>query len=317
MKQPILRYALPLAAAGLLAFALVTSTARPQRAPAEPAVTPPRSPFAVSVAGLGVVEPNSELVAIGPQIPGVIEAVHVAVNQRVRRGDPLFTIDRRDTEARLAAQQAGLASARVLAADAAQQYALYQSIADPRAVSQDELDRRRFAADVAAKRVAEARAQVQVLATELERLTVRAPIDATVLRVNARAGEYAPAGELRDPLVTLGNVEPLHVRVEVDETDAARFTRDAPAVARARGNADAAARLTFVRAEPLLRPKRTLTGDGNERVDTRVLEVVYALDDAKFGAYVGQQVDVYIQAAAAAAATPAAPGERGSRGGAS
>ena len=48
--------------------------------------------------------------------------------------------------------------------------------------------------------------------------------------------------------------------------------------------------------EPLLKPKRTLTGDGAERVDTRVLEVIYALDGAGFDAHVGQQLDVFIQA---------------------
>jgi HlyD family secretion protein len=295
-RQPILRFGLPLAAAGLLVFALVTSTAHPKYPPGEPAIAPARSPFPDTVAGLGVVEPNSELVAIGPHIPGVIERVHVVVNQRVKRGDPLFTIDQRDTRARLESALARTESARVLQADTAQQYALFQAVTDRRAVSQDELDRRRFAAEAAAKAVREAEAQVQVLRTELERLTVRSPMDGTVLRVNARPGEFAPAGALRDPLLVMGNVDPLHVRVEVDETDAARFSAAAPALARPRGDAQARATLRYVRTEPLLVPKRTLTGDGAERVDTRVLEVIYALDDSGFDAHVGQQLDVFISA---------------------
>ena len=42
-------------------------------------------------------------------------------------------------------------------------------------------------------------------------------------------------------------------------------------------------------------PKRNLTGDGAERVDTRVLQVIYALPLEAENLYVGQPVDVYIE----------------------
>jgi RND family efflux transporter MFP subunit len=292
----LLRFGLPALAAALLVFALISSTAHPERQPAEPVVAPPRAPFEASVAGVGVVEPSSELISIGTHLSGVVATVPVQVGHKVKKGDPLFTIDDRDTRARLESELARLESARVAEADTAQQYALYRAITDRRAVSQDELDRRRFAAEAAAKAVREAEARVRVLRTELERLTVRAPIDGTVLRVNARAGEYAAAGVLAEPLMVLGDVEPLHVRVEVDETDAGRFRADAPAVAQVRGAAETQTSLRYVRAEPLLRPKRTLTGDGNERVDTRVMQIIFAIDDRAFAARVGQQVDVFIEA---------------------
>jgi hypothetical protein len=53
--------------------------------------------------------------------------------------------------------------------------------------------------------------------------------------------------------------------------------------------------LRFVRIEPYVVPKRSLTGDSLERVDTRVLQIVYAFDRPAFPVYVGQQVDVFIQ----------------------
>jgi HlyD family secretion protein len=299
-RQPLLRIGVPLLAAGLLAFALLSSTAHPEREATAPAIPPARSPFAAAVAGLGVVEPNSELIDIGTNLSGVVTAVHVRVGRKVRKGDALFTLDDRDARARLGLEVARLESARVTEADMARQYSLYDAVADRRAISQDELDRRRYALESATKAVREAQARIQVLRTELERLTIRAPIDGTVLRVNVRDGEYASAGALRDPLLVLGNVEPLHVRVEVDETDIARYDSAAQAVASVRGNAAARAPLQFVRAEPLLRPKRTLTGDGNERVDTRVLQVIYAIGDSAFQAAVGQEVDVFIDAAARA-----------------
>ncbi len=300
-RQPLLRIGMPLAAAGLLAFAILSSMAHPTREPTTPAIPPATSPFTAAVAGTGVVEPNSELITIGTHLSGIVTAVHVRVGQGVRKGDALFTIDDRDARARLDLELARLESARVTEADVARQYALYDAVADRRAISQDELDRRRFAVESAAKAVREAQARIQVLRTELARLTVRAPIDGSLLRVNARAGEFASAGTQGDPLMVLGNVEPLHVRVEIDETDIGRFSPAAPAFASVRGNSGSRMPLEFVRAEPLLRPKRTLTGDGNERVDTRVLQVIYAIHGGAAGAAVGQQVDVFIDAATHAA----------------
>ena len=56
--------------------------------------------------------------------------------------------------------------------------------------------------------------------------------------------------------------------------------------------------LKFVRIEPYVIPKKSLTGDNTERVDTRVLQVIYAVDAADKRLFVGQQVDVFIDASA-------------------
>jgi hypothetical protein len=42
-------------------------------------------------------------------------------------------------------------------------------------------------------------------------------------------------------------------------------------------------------------PKRSLTGDNRERIDTRVLQVIYRFEKPAFSVYVGQQVDIYIE----------------------
>jgi HlyD family secretion protein len=54
--------------------------------------------------------------------------------------------------------------------------------------------------------------------------------------------------------------------------------------------------LKFVRIEPYVIPKKSLTGDNTERVDTRVLQVIYAVDGGNKRLFVGQQVDVFIDA---------------------
>jgi hypothetical protein len=51
-----------------------------------------------------------------------------------------------------------------------------------------------------------------------------------------------------------------------------------------------------VRFEPLVVPKRSLTGDATERVDTRVLRVIYeVVGTPSVPLFVGQQMDVFIE----------------------
>jgi multidrug efflux pump subunit AcrA (membrane-fusion protein) len=196
---------------------------------------------------------------------------------------------------------------------------------DGEAISLDERDRARWAVDAAAAQLEAARAdlvrvkagawapdiaiaraelasaesQLQAKKVDIDRLTVRARVDGEVLQVKVRVGEYAPAGVLATPLMMLGNLDTLHVRVDIDENDAWRLQPDARAVAFVRGNRDLKTELGFVRVEPYVIPKRSLTGESTERVDTRVLQVVYAFERSKLPVYVGQQMDVTIEAARA------------------
>jgi HlyD family secretion protein len=100
--------------------------------------------------------------------------------------------------------------------------------------------------------------------------------------------------------MTMGLVDPLHVRVDIDETETWRIRPGHSALA---GNPEISTPLSFVRFEPYVLPKRSLTGDTTERVDTRVLQAIYAFDPGEFPAFVGQQVDVFIAAPSRAAAT--------------
>lgn len=148
---------------------------------------------------------------------------------------------------------------------------------------------------IARAAVAQARAQVEQIKTDLDRTLVRAPVDGEVLRVNVRLGEYVGTPPSQ-ALVVLGNSHKLHVRVDIDEHNIPRFQLGAPAKAMVRGDAQHAIPLRFVRVEPFVVPKKSLTGDNTERVDTRVLQVIYALETKDRPVYVGQQMDVFIQA---------------------
>lgn len=157
--------------------------------------------------------------------------------------------------------------------------------------------------DVARAAVKLAEAQLHQTETELKRLEVLAPAagdefdEFQVLQVNVRPGEFvgAPPGA---SLIVLGSTKRLNVRADIDENDISRFREGNRATAKARGVPHGKYALRYVRVEPYVVPKRSLTGQNTERVDTRVLQVIYAFEDEKAPFYVGQQVDVSIDAAA-------------------
>jgi multidrug resistance efflux pump len=159
--------------------------------------------------------------------------------------------------------------------------------------------------DIAKAAVDVAVAQVNQTKKDLERLLVTAPKDGVVLQVNVRQGEYVGTPPSQ-ALFVLGDIhKKVHVRVDIDEHDIPRFKSGAPAKASVRGSPHEKYPLTFQRVEPYVIPKKSLTGDNTERVDTRVLQVIYELDTTGRPIYVGQQLDVFIDVDAAPPATPA------------
>jgi multidrug resistance efflux pump len=149
--------------------------------------------------------------------------------------------------------------------------------------------------EVARVAVAQAKAAVEQTETELERLIVRAPVDGKVIQKNVRPGEYvgAPPGQA---LLVVGDLGVHHIRVDIDESDLPRFRPGMHGRAVPRGSSDQSIPISFVRVEPMVVPKKSLTGAGTERVDTRVLQAIYALELTHVPVYVGQQLDVYLDA---------------------
>lgn len=345
------KYAIPLLAAAGFAFAVYTvRTENKPIIPARPVAEPAKADFGAFIAGAGIIEASTQNIAIGTHVPGIATKVYVKVGDHVKAGDPLFTIDDRQLKAEVAVKHAALVSAEqslkklqnqprpeeippsealvreaeAQLSDAKAQWNLMEAVTDKRAISQDELNRRRYAVNSAEARLERAKtdltllkagawapdleiakaalesanAQLQAAQTDLERLTVRAQVDGEILQVNIRAGEFAQAGALVTPLMLMGNTDIMHVRVDIDENDAWRFKPGAKAHCSLRGNASLKTDIRFVRVEPYVVPKRSLTGDSAERVDTRVLQVLYAFDKGQLAAYVGQQVDVFIEASA-------------------
>ncbi|KAF0204975.1 MAG: Multidrug resistance efflux pump, partial [bacterium] len=140
------------------------------------------------------------------------------------------------------------------------------------------------------------KAQRNELLVTLQRLTVTAPQAGRILQVNMRLGEMLASNSLQ-PAIILGETDSLQVRVDIDEVNAARVSAGSQAIAHLKGDASKKILLDFVRIDPYILPKKSLTGDNTERVDVRVLQVIYKFQPPGFSVYVGQQVDVFIDAA--------------------
>ena len=107
------QFGLPAVALGLLAFASwyvwgqrVVATTPP------PPIEPARSPFADTLAASGVVEAQTENIAVGSLTPGVVTKVLVTVGEHVTPGTPLFQLDNRQLLAERAVKQAALLQAK-------------------------------------------------------------------------------------------------------------------------------------------------------------------------------------------------------------
>jgi HlyD family secretion protein len=298
-----------------------------------------------SIAASGIVEAQTENIAVGSPLAGIVTQIKVRVGQKVRVGDALFCLDDRELMADLKCQEANIhaaqaqltrlenqprleelpaAEARVREAAASFQLAMdkldrERRLSANRATSAEALVHReqgfqmakerleraeadlkllkagawQYDKEVARAAVAQAKSQVERVKTQLERLTVRALIDGDILRVDVRPGEHVGTTPGR-PLLLLGNLHQLHVRVSIDEHESPRFRIGAAARARLKGVSQAEYALTFVRVEPFVVPKPSLTGSSTERTDTRVLQVIYAIGAHREPLYVGQQMDVFI-----------------------
>jgi HlyD family secretion protein len=358
------KYGLPLLAIGLFVFAVYqVVTGGQEKPPISAPIEPARSPFTKTVAGAGIIEPQTENIAIGSPVPGVVVKVDAKVNKPVKVGEPLFSLDDRSLQAELKVRKATLASAQAKLeklknaprpeekplkeakireaeanlADVQDQLRRAKAV-HKSAIGEEELNRKEQAVKSAQAQLAWAKADYELLKAgtwkpdllmaeaevgqaeamvrqteiELDRLVIRALVDGEVLQVNLRPGEFVGSVP-GQAFIVLGNLRKLHVRVDIDEQDIPRFVPGVPARAILRGTPKREFPLTFVRVEPYVVPKRSLTGDNKERVDTRVLQVIYALDTDTNNVYVGQQVDAFIDVSKPASQTAPPTGTDGAK----
>jgi HlyD family secretion protein len=291
------RYLIPLLAFVGFAIAAVVIVQDDQAAPTigVPSSSP-MPPFPSYVEGTGITEASTGNISIGTPVPGIVTKIDVTWGQQVKAGTPLFTIDDTDVKAQLLPAEAAVKQAQADLDKAKNLFTVGSGLAVGSSISKVELENRRYDVSIKQAGLGAAEAKVQELNIEVSRHTVRAPVTGRVLQINTRAGEYAPSGALNPPLLLFGDDREMYLRVSIDEDDAWRIKKTAKAFAFVRGNPNLKTPLKFVRFDPFVVPKTSLSGSSTERPDMRVLHVVYKFPRAALPVYAGQEMDAFIEA---------------------
>lgn len=143
--------------------------------------------------------------------------------------------------------------------------------------------------------VLQAKANVDLVNADIEQTYIKSPIDGTVLQIRIHEGELPSMDSFGSPLMVIGNVDEMDLKVSINQLDIPRFHSEAPAVAYLQGDGRTEFPLEFIRIEPLLVPKKNLTNEISETIDTRVLHVIYRIkNEGKHPIFTGQQMDVFI-----------------------
>ena len=270
---------------------------------------PPINPFPYAVSGLAITEPYGDNIRIGSDITGLIEEVYTPVNSCIEKGQPLFTIDTREIRAKIEVDKQDIMVKKRQLELLTIQYKRFLSVQDPRAISRETLSTKLSEINVARAELERAISALRADQVRLDKHTIRAPAKGKVLRSTIHKGELFGNGSGGSPtgsqtvvsnvpfeIVVGDDSDYLQLRLDVDEQNASRVHPDKPAIAYPRGVVRQIIPLEFVRIEPFILPKKSLTGEIDVRVDTRVLQVIYRFRPPKeLPVYIGQRLDVYIQ----------------------
>jgi HlyD family secretion protein len=301
------KYILPALAIVGAVIALLVVFWSQKKEPTPPVPFPAsKSPYKHAIYGSGIIEASTENIAIGTPFILPIDTIFVVEGDTVEAGDPLLQLDTRALVAQRETDVCQLNAAIVNYENFTTQFSFYERLTDKRAVSELAYEQAYYAMKEAEEQVKVSQATVKQVDTDIERATICAPVSGVIMQVNAHVGEVYPTVSynytqpyvnLETALILMGTVSPLQMRIEIDEEDSWRFSNGSNATAFVRGNANINFPMEFVRVEPYIIPKTSYTGDTVERLDTRVLQVLYQFTKKDLPIYPGQLLDVYIQAA--------------------
>ena len=209
-----------LAAIGFVAAVLAVFLGN-EAPPAAPAPLPSaRAPYDSYVAGTGLIEASTGNIAIGTPVSGIVDAIYVKWGDWVTTGKPLFKLDARDLSAQLEVANAKVMEAEATLAKNKNLLKVGEGLTSGSSISAVDLANRRFDVGISEAALTVAKTQAGQIEADIERKTIRAPVDGRVLQINIRLGEFAQSGVVSPPLMLFGDDSRLYIRVDIDETDA-------------------------------------------------------------------------------------------------
>jgi multidrug efflux system membrane fusion protein len=204
-------------ALGALGAAGCSPQSKPKTAPAPvlvAKVSMTNVPVRIEPEPVGHVLPISS-VTIRPQIGGILQAVHFAEGQEVQKGDLLFTIDPRPSQAALDVARAALARDAAQLENAKIQFARDQKLFNDKIESQDVFDTSKANVDALAGTVQSDRAAIGNAELNLEFTAIRAPVSGRTGGLQFHEGNVVKAPD--DVLLTINQIHPIYVAFAVAE----------------------------------------------------------------------------------------------------
>jgi multidrug efflux system membrane fusion protein len=170
----------------------------------------------MQIRAIGSVQPVST-VAVRALVGGQLTRVWFREGDEVRRGQPLFTIDRRPYQAALQQSQANLARDEAQLRNSQSEAARYAELVKKDYVTKEEYERMTSAAEAARAVVAADRAAVENAMLQLSYCDVRSPIDGRTGSLMVHAGNIVRPGD-SNPLVVINQITPVYVQFAVPES---------------------------------------------------------------------------------------------------
>jgi len=197
-------------------------------------------------------------IEVRARVSGYLDAIHFKDGQMVKKGDLLFTIDRRPFEATLAQTQANLAQAKANLTYAEADLTRGQSLVRNSTITQQTYDQRAQAKSVAEAAVAAQEAAVRQASLDLEFTELRAPVSGRIGDRRVSAGNLVTGGTTGSTtlLATIETIDPIRFEFTMDETS---YLRD---MQLARDGKSAADRGTNVPVKLKLIGETTFSHDG-------------------------------------------------------
>jgi len=191
---------------------------------------PPPSPPSVIVAPVEVRDVPLEREWVGEilgsadvdvraRVSGLVLGIHFAEGRLVEKGALLFTIDPSEQQEKAASAESNVAMARTGLAKAEADLGRIRPLAEMNAVSLRDLDAAVAERDAAADQLAGAEAMLNVARLQLSYTRVEAPISGLAGIANVRVGDYVSPVAANSRLVTVSDIDPIHVRFFISEAE--------------------------------------------------------------------------------------------------
>jgi len=211
-----IRLAIPAAA-----LALLTACGGAKAAPGPPPAVPilaasvEQRNIPIRLHAIGTVEAFST-VSVKTQITGELTGVFFKEGDDVRKGQLIFTLDKRPFEADLNHAVSMLAKDEAAAANARAQQKRYQPLVKAGVVSNEQYDQLDTAAQTAGASVAADKAAVENARVQLIYCTIYSPINGRTGNLIVHQGNMVKAND-NPPLVNINQVEPIYVTFTVPQ----------------------------------------------------------------------------------------------------